>query len=70
MIDGMARWLIIFGTILILAGLSWPWITKMGFGHFPGDIRFERKGFGFYFPITTSLLISFILSLIFWLFRK
>ncbi len=68
--DDMARWLIISGALLILVGLAWPWILKLGLGHLPGDIRIERKGFGFYFPITTSLLVSAVLSLIFWLFRK
>ena len=67
---GMARWLIISGALLILAGLAWPWISKLGLGHLPGDISIERKGFGFYFPIATSLLVSAVLSLIFWLLRK
>ncbi len=66
----MARWLIISGVVLILAGFCWPWITRLGLGHLPGDISIERKGFSFYFPITTSLIVSILLSLIFWLFRK
>ncbi|MHB1099456.1 MAG: DUF2905 domain-containing protein [Burkholderiales bacterium] len=66
----MARWLIVSGAILILAGFAWPWILKLGLGHLPGDIRIEGKGFGFYFPITTGLLVSAVLTLIFWLFRK
>ncbi len=66
----MARWLIIAGAILVLIGLLWPWIARLGLGHLPGDISIEKKGFGFYFPITTSILISLLLSLIFWLFRK
>jgi hypothetical protein len=66
----MARWLIVLGIILILIGLLWPWIARLGFGHLPGDISIQRKGFSFYFPITTSLVVSILLSLILWLLRK
>ena len=66
----MSRWLIIAGVVLIALGLAWPLITKLGLGRLPGDIRIEREGFSFYFPITTGLIISIALSLILWLFRK
>lgn len=66
----MPRFLVILGLILVLLGLLWPLISKFGFGHLPGDIRIERKGFSFYFPVTTSLIASALLSLLLWLFRK
>lgn len=66
----MAKWLIILGIVLILAGLVWPWLSGLGFGHLPGDIYIERKGFSFYFPVTSSIIISLVLSLLFWFFRK
>lgn len=66
----MAKWLIILGAVLILLGLVWPWLSRLSIGHLPGDIYIERKGFTFYFPLTSSILISLILSLLFWLFRK
>jgi DUF2905 family protein len=66
----MARWLVIVGVILVLLGVAWPWLSKLGIGHLPGDIVVERKGFGFYFPITTSIIVSLVLSLILWIFRK
>ena len=66
----MAKWLIIIGIIFILAGMAWPWLSRVGFGHLPGDINIERKGFSFYFPITSSIIISLVLSIIFWIFRK
>jgi hypothetical protein len=66
----MAKWLIIAGTILILIGLLWPWVTKLGLGHLPGDIHIKREGLDFYFPLTTSIIVSLLLSLLFWLFRK
>jgi hypothetical protein len=66
----MARWLIILGVVLILAGLLWPWLTRLGLGRLPGDIVIERDGFRFYFPLTTSILISIVLSLILWLLNR
>ena len=66
----MARFLITLGIILVIAGVVWPWLTKIGLGRLPGDIVIERENFRIYFPITTMILISLALSLIFWLFRK
>ena len=66
----MARWLIIFGVILIVAGLLWPLIQKMGLGRLPGDIVVERENFRFYFPVATSLIISVILTAILWLINR
>jgi len=66
----MGRWLIILGAILVVAGLLWPWLSKIGLGHLPGDIRIERKGFVFYFPFTSGLIVSVVLTLILWIFRR
>jgi hypothetical protein len=66
----MTRWLIILGVVLILAGLLWPWLAKLGLGRLPGDIAIERENFRLYFPITTSILISLALSLILWLLNR
>jgi hypothetical protein len=66
----MAKWLIILAVALILAGLAWPWLSRLGLGRLPGDIHVERKGFGFHFPITSSIVVSLVLSLLFWMFRK
>jgi hypothetical protein len=64
------RFLIALGIILIVGGLLWPWLAKLGLGRLPGDIRFERDGFRFYFPLTTGLIISAVVTLILWIFRK
>jgi hypothetical protein len=64
------RLLIILGLILLAIGLLWPWLIKLGLGRLPGDIRIERDGFGFYFPLTTGLIVSIVVSLILWLLRK
>ncbi|WP_041355205.1 DUF2905 domain-containing protein [Nitrosococcus halophilus] len=66
----MPRLLITLGLILVAIGVLWPWLTKLGLGRLPGDIVIERENFRFYFPITTSILISLILSLLFWLFCR
>ena len=66
----MGRWLIIAGVVLIVLGLAWPLLAKFGLGRLPGDIRIERDGFTFYLPIVTGLIVSVVLSLILWFFRK
>ena len=53
-----------------VAGLLWPWITKLGLGRLPGDVVVERENFRLYLPITTSILISVALSLIVWLLNR
>lgn len=66
----MTRILVTLGVILIVVGLAWPWLLKLGLGRLPGDIVIERENFRFYFPITTMVLVSLVVSVIFWLFRK
>jgi hypothetical protein len=69
-VNGIARFLIVLGAVLILVGLLMPWLGKLGLGRLPGDIVIERENFSFYFPITTSILLSLLLSLIFWLLQR
>jgi len=66
----MRRFLIVLGVVFLAAGLLWPWLAKLGLGRLPGDIRIERDGFFFYFPLATSIVISIVLSIIVWLLRK
>jgi hypothetical protein len=70
----MQRLLITAGLILFGLGLAWPWLARIGFGHLPGDISVRRPGFGFYFPLGSSILVSIMLSvglsLLLWLFRR
>ena len=66
----MNRLLITLGTILVIAGLLWPWLKRVPLFHLPGDIIFDRPGFKFMFPVTTMLIVSAILSLILWLVRR
>jgi hypothetical protein len=64
------RGLIVLGLVLLAAGLAWPWISKLGLGRLPGDIRIQTESGVFYFPIVTCIVLSVILSLVFWLFRR
>ena len=66
----MQRVLIVAGVTLVVVGLLWPWITKLGLGHLPGDILIERKDFRLYIPVTTMVIVSLALSLLIWLLRK
>jgi len=66
----ISRVLITIGVILVIVGLAWPWLQKLGLGRLPGDIVYEKDNVRFYFPIVTSIIISLVLTLIFWLFRK
>jgi hypothetical protein len=62
----LSRWLIAIGLVLVVVGLLWPWLSKLGLGRLPGDIAIERGNFTFYFPIVTCLIVSIALSLVFW----
>ena len=66
----MQKLLIIMGLILVAIGLFWPWLQKLPLGRLPGDILIRREGFQFFFPLTTCILVSIILTLLFWIFRK
>jgi hypothetical protein len=66
----MQRALIAIGLLLVAAGLGWPWLRKLPFGHLPGDINVVREGFSFHFPIVTCIVISIVLSLVLWIFRR
>ena len=68
--NDMQRILIILGATLLVAGLLWPWLVKLGLGRLPGDIHVEGEHGGFYFPIVTGLVISIVLSVLFWIFRR
>ena len=66
----MQRLLIILGVVILLAGLLWPWLSKLPLGRLPGDIAIERENLRLYLPITSMVLVSLLLSLLFWLFRR
>jgi len=60
----MARWLVATGVVLVVLGLLWPFLAKLGLSRLPGDIVIEREHLRFYFSIVTCLAVSVVLSLI------
>ena len=66
----MNRILVFLGLTLVVIGLLWPWVRRLPLFHLPGDIVVDRPGFKFFFPITTMLLLSLVISLLLWIFRK
>ncbi len=66
----MAKILMIAGAFLFLLGVVWHLRGSLGLGSLPGDFLFKRGNFTFYFPLATSIILSLILSLLLWLFRK
>ena len=66
----MARTLVFLGIFFLLAGLLWPWLKHIPLGRLPGDIVIEKENFRFYFPITSSILVSLVISLLLYLFKK
>ena len=69
--NGMGRYLIVLGLILLAAGIFLSFAPRIPWlGRLPGDINIKRENFSFYFPLTTCLLLSALISLLLWLFRK
>lgn len=79
----MARYLILAGLALVALGLvlwGWQWLAaqlppdhllrQLRPGRLPGDIHIERDGYSFHFPLMTCLVVSAVLSLLFYLFKK
>jgi hypothetical protein len=64
------RLLVILGAALLAAGVAWPWLARLPFGRLPGDIAIHRQNMHIYIPLATSVLLSVVLTLLFWLFRK
>jgi DUF2905 family protein len=66
----ISRTLITIGVVLVIAGLLWPWLSKLGLGRLPGDIVIERGAFRLYFPIATCIIASVVLTVILWLLNR
>jgi hypothetical protein len=66
----MQRALIIAGVLLLLAGLLWPWVSRLPIGRLPGDILIDRPGLRIYIPLMTMLIASLLVSAILWLIRR
>jgi Protein of unknown function (DUF2905) len=66
----MQRFLIGLGFVILLAGIAWPVLSRIGIGRLPGDIFIQRGGTSFYFPIVTCIVLSIVFSALMWLFNR
>ena len=67
---GLGRMLMLAGVVLFVVGAAFTLLGRTPLGRLPGDVVVERSNFTFYFPIVTSILLSLILSGMFWLLRR
>jgi hypothetical protein len=66
----MARFLIVLGLAILVIGLLWPYLGKLGLGRLPGDIVIERENWTLYVPVATCLVLSLLFSLVFWVVNR
>jgi Protein of unknown function (DUF2905) len=66
----MSRFLIVLGLVILALGLLWPLLGRLGLGRLPGDIVIQRGNLSFYVPLVTCVIISVLLSVVFWLFNR
>jgi Protein of unknown function (DUF2905) len=66
----MQRTVIIVGALILAAGLLWRWLSRLGLGRLPGDIRIETENGIFFLPITTCIIVSVVVSLVLWFIRR
>jgi hypothetical protein len=66
----LQRLLIGAGLLILVAGVLWPWLSKLPLGRLPGDLMIDRPGFKLFAPFTTMIILSLVISLLIWLFRK
>jgi uncharacterized protein HemY len=66
----MQKSLILLGVVFLAVGLFWPWLGKFPIGRLPGDIVIDRPSLKIYFPITTMVVISIIISIVARFFKK
>jgi hypothetical protein len=66
----VSRILIGLGLVILLAGIAWPWLSRVGLGRLPGDIVIEGENFHFYFPLATCIILSIVFSGIMWVLNR
>ncbi len=65
----MLKWLLTLVIALLVLGVSTPWLRRLGIGRLPGDVDFERNGRRYSFPIGSTILLSLLASLVYWMIR-
>lgn len=66
--QSIGKYLIVFGSVILIAGIILAFFPKLNFfGRLPGDITVKKENFSLYFPAATSIVLSVLLTLIFWI---
>jgi hypothetical protein len=60
----MSKWILLVAIAAIVLGLLTPYLARLGLGRLPGDIRFKKKGRDYYLPITSTVLLSLLLTVL------
>jgi len=66
----IAKIIVISGIILVLTGLLWPWVSRLPLGRLPGDFFVRKGSFSFYFPLTSCILLSLLVSVFIYFLRR
>jgi multisubunit Na+/H+ antiporter MnhG subunit len=66
----MIKWILVMAVVVILLGIFAPQLAKLGLWRLPGDLRFKRKGREYFLPITSTILVSVVLTLLLRLFGR
>lgn len=66
----MQRFLVVVGLGLVAVGIAWPLLRRLGLGHLPGDFSYRGAHVSFYFPLTTGIVISVVLTIVLWLLNR
>ncbi len=65
----MLKWLLTLVIALLILGLATPWLRRVGLGRLPGDISIQRDGRQYFFPIGSTIMLSLLASLAYWMLR-
>jgi uncharacterized protein YybS (DUF2232 family) len=67
----LGKMMVVLGVVIALVGVVlWSGVGRSWLGRLPGDIHYSKGNFSFYFPVVTCLIVSAVLTLILWLFRR
>jgi hypothetical protein len=66
----MARFLIVLGAAILVLGVLWPYLSRLGLGRLPGDLVIGGRKTSFYFPFATCLLLSLLISAVLWMLGR
>ena len=65
----MLKWLLTLVIALLILGFAAPWLRRVGLGRLPGDISIQRDGRQYFFPIGSTIMLSLLASLVYWMLR-